>query len=183
MMSSHDRVDAAFGRYDLSRRNDYSTFLLSHATVLPAIEEILEHAGIDLLLPDWDARRRRGALMSDLSALNLRAPAPFGIAPPEGPAALLGAAYVLEGSRLGSALLLRQARAGGDPAIQGATAYLSHGQGEGLWASFLDVLETSGPARQSPAQVAEGARATFMAFEAAALTAPRAEMYHVELAK
>ena len=47
--------------------------------------------------------------------------------------ALMGALYVLEGSRLGAKFLVKQARASRDPVVRDAIAYLSHGDGQ----SFL----------------------------------------------
>jgi heme oxygenase len=54
----------------------------------------------------------------------------------------LGAAYVLEGSRLGACLLLQTLH------LPGATRFLRHGQGKGLWPRFLSVLETSDEVRE-----------------------------------
>lgn len=166
--AAHQRVDDAFGRHDITRREGYGRFLLGHAAVLPAMERSLEAAGIDRILPDWAARRRREALARDLAALGLAGPLPRPVTPPDGTARLLGAAYVLEGSRLGAALLLRRAGASGDPAVPAATAYLRHGRGQGLWASFLGVLGTNAAAQDAPDLVVEGAELAFSAFEAAA---------------
>jgi len=181
--AAHDRVDSAFGRHDLAQRDGYGAFLLSHAMVLPSLEKALERAGIAELIPDWGSRSRRAALEQDLAALRLSTSISLPTGRLEGAPALLGAAYVLEGSRLGGAVLLRRALAGADPAIGAATSYLRHGQGQGLWASFLDLLEASAPARDAPDGVVEGASVAFAAFEAAARIASGPEIEHVETAK
>jgi heme oxygenase len=72
--------------------------------------------------------------------------------------------YVLEGSRLGSRLLLPEARARLSPALCTATRYLSHGQGQPLWPTFLQWLEASPHVRRNPKQAAIGACAAFRLF-------------------
>ncbi len=161
--AAHERVDAAFARFDLRERDSYAAFLTAHAAVLPALEAAVQ-ADAMRWLPDWPARRRTPALRGDLKILGRPAPEPaatnFG-----GSAENLGALYVLEGSRLGSRLLVAQVREAGDPAVRAATAYLAHGDARRLWPSFLEVLEREGA---EPAAVTAGAAAAFALFEAAA---------------
>ncbi|WP_210528605.1 biliverdin-producing heme oxygenase [Rubellimicrobium arenae] len=170
---AHERVDAAFGQYDLSRRSDYATFLSHHAAILTPLELSLEAAGVARLLPDWPERSRRHALRQDLEVLGLLPPSIGQGATPQGPAALLGMVYVLEGSRLGAAVLLRRVREATDPDVRAATLYLGHGAAQGLWTSFIDRLEQSPQALADPDAVVAGALAAFAAFEAAAGPAGR----------
>ncbi len=103
----HAEVDKLFGTFDLSDRQQYGTFLRAHARVVPAAENALEEAGIDRLVPDWPERRRTRMLLADIHALGDPLPPP--LAPPalHGEAALWGALYVFEGSKLGGALLAK----------------------------------------------------------------------------
>jgi heme oxygenase len=168
----HEAVDTLGGGFPLNTPRGYGRFLRAHARALPAVERRLEAAGIATLLPDWPARARRHALLSDLAALDLDAPPALPFALPDCPAAALGAAYVLEGSRFGNGMLLRQV------GRQRATAYLSH---KASWPDFLARLEArlAEPALW-PAAVA-GADAAFACFHAA-LAAEEAEdpLLHAE---
>jgi heme oxygenase len=157
----HEVADTLGSDFDLGTTGDYARFLRAHARALLPLEAALEAAGIEDFLPDWPQRRRGAALRADLAAL--------GEAVPQAPrlclhtaAAALGAAYVLEGSRMGNGLLLRRVRDSGLPA-----AYLAHAGAPGGWPGFLAQLEA---ALRVPAlwqAAAEGARAAFTLFLAA----------------
>ncbi|WP_421997746.1 biliverdin-producing heme oxygenase [Reyranella sp.] len=145
----------------------YRSFLASSARALLPLEAALEAGGIDRVLPDWPARSRRACLLEDLAALGI--PTEDGPAGPgriEGEAALLGTAYVLEGSRLGARQLVRLVLAHRRPGGAG-TRYLSHGADRPLWRSFLEILERSLPARREPQRTVAAARAAFGLFQAA----------------
>jgi heme oxygenase (biliverdin-IX-beta and delta-forming) len=158
----HEAVDRLGSGFDLGEKEGYRRFLRAHARALPGLERAIEAAGIATLVPDWPARSRRAALMADLAALGEAPPPAPPAALPPGLEAALGATYVLEGSRFGNGMLLRQIA--NSPHAAGATAYLSHKAG---WPAFLERLEAhlSSPAAQSAA--AEGARAAFHHFHAA----------------
>lgn len=162
----HAEADKLGAGYDLRTPDGYREFLLAHARALPGLEAACDAAGLQRFLPDWPGRRRAAALASDLARLGLAMPPALPAALPAGPA-VLGAAYVLEGSRLGNAMLLRIAQ--GSPALAecDAFAYLSHKpQGEG-WPGFLRGLEDSLPEPAEWAAAAEGARFAFTCFLAA----------------
>ncbi|MFC7554188.1 biliverdin-producing heme oxygenase [Pseudoroseomonas wenyumeiae] len=103
--------------------------------------------------------------------LGIAVPSALHFAPPAGPAAVLGAAYVLEGSRFGNGMLLRQVQAAGDTCASAATAYLGH---KASWPAFLAQLEQqlADPALWHGA--VEGALAAFSCFHTA-LAAEQAE--------
>jgi heme oxygenase (biliverdin-IX-beta and delta-forming) len=171
--SAHGRVDDAFTRLNLGRRNDYRRFLAAHASVILPLEALAGHAGAGQVLEDWPGRCRSGALLNDLAALDLQPPPPLplgsgGIVSYGGPAWVLGVLYVLEGSRLGAQVLRRRVLAGPDAECRAATAYLSHGMGQALWPSFLAQLVASPYAKGDTGPVIEGARDAFAAFERAA---------------
>jgi heme oxygenase (biliverdin-IX-beta and delta-forming) len=159
----HAAVDSLGGGFPVDRPAGYRRFLRAHARALPATEQALEAAGIAALLPDWPERARRHALLADLAALGEAPPPSLPFAPPAGPAAALGIAYVLEGSRFGNGMLLRQVRADGSSKAP-PVAYLSH---KAPWPVFLSQLEhrLSDPA--SWPQAVEGALAAFAVFHAA----------------
>lgn len=105
-----------------------------------SIEVALDAAGIHHLLPDWDQRSRRNALIEDLRLLGI-SPAMTAsptIACDEG--TLLGWSYVLEGSRLGGHLITNIVRSAGDVRLAAATSFVSHGVGRDYWRSFKVAL-------------------------------------------
>ena len=105
---AHHRVDAAFSRFDLADRDGYRRFLLAQAAGFLPTERALDEADAEQAVPDWRERRRGDLLLADLADLAVTAPEPFGPPPiVSGKASMLGAIYVLEGSRLGGALLKR----------------------------------------------------------------------------
>lgn len=103
----HERVDRVFSTARLDDRQSYGQFLLAQAGAHIAAEDALTRAGIDAIIADWPERQRKAALIADLSDLGLEAPDEADGPALEGEAELLGALYVLEGSRLGGALLKR----------------------------------------------------------------------------
>lgn len=159
-----DRIAAGFNLGDVTH---YRRFLQANAATLIAIEQLLENAGVEQLLPDWPARTRREAILTDLHSLHsdvqplaLRRTAPT---PPE----VFGILYVLEGSRLGARVLLEQVLASDDENVRNASSYLRHGQPgaehTGLWRSFLQHLETN-DAADDQTQTVSGAVYAFTMF-------------------
>lgn len=169
----HERVDAAFSAFDLATPDGYAGFLVAQSAALGPVEQALERVGITDILPDWRERSRRAALGRDLASLGQAHSPPVPVAPPAGAAAALGMAYVLEGSRLGSVVLLRRVLAGPDLASREATDYLRHGAGEDFWRRFLARLETLSLPEADLAKMTAGAVAAFTAFERAAMAMPR----------
>lgn len=164
----HKRIDDAFsGPFDTDTAS-YGRFLLRLAAAICSLEQGMESEGIRVFLPDWDDRRRRHALARDLETLGVAMPEPAQSPFIAGEAALFGAAYVLEGSRLGGKVLLRRVMANPDPRARAATHHLRHGNDAGLWQSFLTRLEASTAVRQAPDEAVAGARAAFGLFEAVA---------------
>lgn len=174
----HDRVDAAFSAFDLASPYGYAAFLAAQAAALITVEQAIEQAGIDGVLPDWKQRTRRAALWRDLESLGL-IPAPsVDFNPPDSQAAMLGMVYVLEGSRLGGAVLLRRVLGGPPPMPSTATEFLRHGAGSGLWQSFLATIEAAGFVAADLAKMTAGAKFAFSAFEAAAWSGKSKEAGH-----
>ncbi len=134
----HAEVDAIFGRFSLSDTRQYEAFLRAHARAVPAVEEALEKAGIAALLPDWPERRRAALLLADLADLGEIPPPPLPQPELGGEAALWGAVYVMEGSKLGGAMLAKSVPE------HLPSRYLSPQGPKGSMRAFMERLDTSG---------------------------------------
>lgn len=104
--SDHDRVDHAFATFDLSSRKGYRAFLRAQAVPFLTVEAAIDRFDPTTLLVDWPERRRATLLRADLADLGEPEPAPAEMNV-DTDARALGAIYVLEGSRLGGAMLAR----------------------------------------------------------------------------
>ncbi|MBA2936029.1 biliverdin-producing heme oxygenase [Sphingomonas sp. CGMCC 1.13654] len=159
--ADHGRLDALFGGFRLSNPQDYRAFLTAHAMALTAVEQALDAAGFASTLEDWPDRKRGDAVAADLSAIGEAMPTTLSAPPLDTSAAQWGAAYVIEGSRLGGALLARSVPEGMPK------SYLGSAQPPGSWRKFLDNLDKALPLPQDVAHATESARATFGLFEQA----------------
>ena len=81
---------------------------------------------------------------------------------------ILGTTYVLEGSRLGSRLLLTAVSHSSDERVAAATRYLGHGAGQRLWQGYLQILETLNAALYDEGDAIKGAHQAFALFVRAA---------------
>lgn len=157
----HERLDGLFERFDLSDANAYRAFLTAHAMALPAVERALDEAGFADLLPDWPDRRRGAALSNDLAAIDAPVPEPLPFPSPQSSAGQWGAAYVVEGSRLGGAMLAKRVGEGLP------RSYLGTPQAPGAWRNFLESLDKHLTSAEDIAEATARARAVFALFEAA----------------
>lgn len=140
--SAHEIVDAHYSRFDLTNPRGYRDFLTAHSAIMPYCEAILDASEVGSLLPDWNERRRTPALLADLAAVDgTIANIGFPVRPLAAPEAW-GMLYVLEGSRLGGAVLASRVRANPDARCRDATRYLRHGHGARLWPKFLLALDS-----------------------------------------
>ena len=168
--AAHARVDGLFGAFDLADPADYRRFLEAHGSVTPSCERALSASGAAELLADWDRRARAPSLAADLADLG---GASIGIPSPTRrltPAQAFGMMYVLEGSRLGGAVLARRVLASPSAACRSATRYLRHGEGQRLWSAFVAAFDNSPVVRDALDDVVRGALAAFDLFEKAAET-------------
>lgn len=163
---AHEQLDRRMGALDLQTLGGYREFLEVNAAALLPLEEALEASGVARLFPDWLNRARRSAIVADLAALGGEArPLPAVELFDQG--GVLGTMYVLEGSRLGARYLLKTVRQSNDPAVLGATAYLSHGEGAHLWQSLLARLGSFDLAPAEEASAIDAARRAFALFDQA----------------
>ncbi len=132
--SHHHRVDSVFSRAELGDRASYGRFLLAQAAAHLPVEAALARGGVADIVPDWDARQRSALLCADLAGLGLDVPEAAGAIEFEGEAAMLGALYVLEGSRLGGTVLKRSV-------APDFPAHFLGGVDSGAWRSLLALLD------------------------------------------
>ncbi|MDY6922686.1 MAG: biliverdin-producing heme oxygenase [Pseudomonadota bacterium] len=162
--AAHARVDSLYSRFDLADAEGYAGFLTAQARAFPAVEASLTGAGAAGIIPDWRDRLRTDALMRDLAATG--APSPALLPPPaySSEAEILGGAYVLEGSRLGGALLRRSAPEGWPTAFMDASD-------PRLWRAFVTLLDQRLTRQTDLDQAISAALATFAVFERSAALA------------
>ncbi len=163
---SHRRLDLALSWLDLGQPRYYAGFLRSQAEALLPLESALEAAGIAETLPDWPLRARSNAITQDLILMNVT---PTLLSEPSfsNEARLLGAAYVLEASRMGARVMLARLAQQSDSISIEATRYLKHGFGKRFWPTFLAVLENHPAAHADTGSVVQGAQTAFGMFETA----------------
>ena len=159
----HARLDRALSDFDLADEADYRGFLLAQAPALLAVEGALAACGFGDRCPGWQAARRSDAMLADLAGLDAAMPRPTVIDPIRG-AAGWGAAYVLEGSRLGAKLLARRVREGGAPLVVANMRFLTHDGGL-PWRSFIALLDAALPHDEDLQEATHGALVAFGAFE------------------
>ena len=156
-MANHQRVDELYSGFLLESPAEYSAFLKAHARALMPLEKLAR--------PESP---RLPQLMEDLTALGEALPEPLAAEAEADEAFRWGALYVLEGSRLGGAVLERRV-APGLP-----RAYLKAVHGQGSWIAFQQALDMAGDGAgqewiDSAIQGAEAAFALFAAGAAAEL--------------
>jgi heme oxygenase len=159
----HAQLDARLSALDWGSVPDYRYFLEASAAALLPVEAALVDANVIGILPDWERRSRRSAILRDLEYIGGCLP-PLAAQPRLGFEGVLGATYVLEGSRLGGAVLLERIAEAGDSTILCATSYLSHGSGQRFWPTFVDRLEKHAAQIESRTAVVVAARQTFKLF-------------------
>lgn len=158
----HDQVDAAFSTHDLSTIDGYGRFLSAQSRAFIAIERAADAAGAGALIADWDDRRRADLLLDDLADLGMEAPA--SIAPPviTSDAEILGAVYVLEGSRLGGAVLFRSAP------FDAPRRFLEPDGAGPRWRSLVALMDARLTDDREIEAAVQSARAVFNCFHQAA---------------
>ncbi|WP_181008296.1 biliverdin-producing heme oxygenase [Sphingomonas montanisoli] len=154
--SAHDRVDALFGSCDLATPEGYTRFLTAQAAAWRTLAPVL----------DDGSRARLNGVEADLAALGVpMPPALDDVAKPE--AGSLGMSYVLEGSRLGSTILLRDLAERAPELIERAGAYFTASTDLSGWKRLSTILQSQPRNDVSDAAVLADATATFDLFERA----------------
>lgn len=155
--SAHERVDDAFGAFDLSGRDGYRSFLTAQAGPLLTAEAAVDAFAPAALLPDWPDRRRSDLLRADLTDLGVEPPQaePFDL---HSDAAALGAIYVLEGSRLGGAMLARNVP------MDLPARFIRCAPAPKRWRGLIELLDQQLVTPDQHAVAADAARAVFNLF-------------------
>jgi heme oxygenase (biliverdin-IX-beta and delta-forming) len=159
----HERIDSLYTRFDLSNPTHYKDFLRAQASAHIPVENALDAAGAALVLTDWHARKRASLLRDDLAETGAENFVP--LPPPRFTSvpAVLGAVYVVEGSRLGGAVLKRSLPPGAPARFLGAAP------GPGSWRKLLAILEESVCEPEHISAAIASARSVFRLFELAGL--------------
>lgn len=158
---AHERVDRLFAPLKLDAAEGYATFLEAQAAAFVTVEAALDAAGAGDVLKDWPQRRRASELLGDLAQLKRAAPASRAGPVFEGEAQILGAVYVLEGSRLGGTLMKRKVPEGWP------TAFLSSAD-PSLWRALTGHIDARLIAPSDLQAAIDAATAVFAVFERAA---------------
>lgn len=158
----HERLDASLSGYRLDDRDSYGAFLTAQAAAFLPVERALTNAGAAALLPDWAQTLRSPRLMDDISALGITTIPE--VEPPsyDNESALLGGIYVLEGSRMGAAVLARAVPA------DFPRQFLSARPPPGYWAAIIATLERKLYSSVQLDNAKAAALRTFVCFEQAA---------------
>jgi heme oxygenase len=160
----HERLDAAMMAGEpFASRARYGLFLDVQHAFHRDVDAFYADARLAALLPGLAERRRLPAIERDLADLGLPVPrsAPA-IGPGADVATALGWLYVAEGSNLGAAFLIKEARKLGLSESFGARHLAAAPDGRGLsWRSFTEALDAVALDPAGEIRAAEGASAAF----------------------
>jgi heme oxygenase (biliverdin-IX-beta and delta-forming) len=164
--SALEHLLATRGYFD--SREGYVDYLNRFLAFQSEAERLLDEALATQVIPDWKERRRSHLARADLRMLGAEEgsfPPSSGLLPElAGPEQILGIAYVLEGSTLGGAFLLRQLAPLGITATEGGSHLASYGaERSQMWRRFISTLEEANARRFCADSVASAALAAFAA--------------------
>jgi heme oxygenase len=164
--STLERILATRNYFD--SRDGYLDYLRRFLAFHEEAERYLDAASADQYIPDWKDRRRAHFARRDLQALGATErllAGPSGRLPElSGVEQVLGVAYVLEGSTLGGAFLLKQLAPLGIDASHGGSYLASYDKERGrMWQRFLATLEEAHVLRAKAESVAGAALCAFNA--------------------
>lgn len=160
----HQRIDdRIMAASPFSSLENYSRFVRLQYRVHHAVSPLFESAALGKLLPDLAQRNRLELVRQDARDLGLSLPAPAeSTGTPQDTATALGWLYVVEGSNLGAAFLLKAAAALGLSETHGARHLAGHPEGRGLhWRTFTTALDEVPLNASEEAAAIAGAQAAF----------------------
>ena len=183
--AAHANLESLLARRGyFDSRERYIGYLQRFLAFQNEAECILNAALATMIIPDWKERRRAHLARADLQVLGATEgslPVSCGRLPVMAlPEQILGIAYVLEGSTLGGAYLLKQLAPLGITATHGGSYLASYGSHRGqMWQRFITTLEDAYARRANVESVTSAALAAFSAArfyltEAEEAAAPRA---------
>jgi heme oxygenase len=166
---THDRLDRSImAENPFSSRERYSLFLQVQYAFHRDIDAPYRSPHLQALLPDLAGRRRFDLIAQDLADLGLRAPGTdaepaFSSSPDTDIPTAIGWLYVAEGSSLGAAFLLKEARNLGLSETFGARHLAAAPEGRGLhWRTFTAALDALELSEEEEDRVIAGAQSAFI---------------------
>lgn len=151
------------GRPFASREN-YVRFVTAQYLFQRDVECLFSDAAVKKAIPDLASRGRAAASQADLTDLGAEIPNEHPVTGIGMPAAL-GWLYVSEGSTLGAAFLLKEAKELGLSEDFGARNLAAYPEGRAIaWRRFVTHLDSLELDEQERVQVLEGAAAAFERF-------------------
>ncbi|MES2494965.1 MAG: biliverdin-producing heme oxygenase [Pseudomonadota bacterium] len=152
--AAHDKIDALFGTPDFTTVKGYVAFLRAQSVAWETLRPLLDEGSLD----------RADALRRDLGELGLATPGPLADVDLTETASM-GHRYVLEGSRLGSAVLLRMLQADSPSLADRASDYLVESSKTTGWKKLSTSLQIYSDAYGNEEQIIDDALFTFGLFE------------------
>jgi heme oxygenase len=152
---AHQRVDDLFGSCDFSTEAGYGFFLSAQSRAWETLRPLLDQGSL----------ARADALRDDLDRLDLPTPSSLGIAIPW--EASLGHRYVLEGSRLGSTVLMRELLEKAPAMAERAGAYLRESGKIAGWKQLSTALQDNRDDHDNDPTIIDDALFVFGLFERA----------------
>ncbi len=163
-MARHERTEATMGGISLFTRPQYMMFLRIQAAAVAGIEQALMPFEPEFAAAGIRWSLRSHAALADLAALGGR-PAPATVSVLCSFDGALGAAYTLEGSRLGNAMLFRQLQAQNPVLADEASAFLGFPTAPGFWRGFTDRMNAQAPHRSRWPEILKGSISAFDVFQ------------------
>ncbi|PAX99125.1 heme oxygenase [Pseudoalteromonas sp. HM-SA03] len=169
---THDNVDKSImAQNPFVNTQSYLDFLRLQFYFLKDVSALYEHPELLGLIPDLAERRRLGLLEQDFIDLETAIPTPYLM--PEvtnntDTAKALGWLYVVEGSKVGAAMLGKQVGAKLSFNAQHGARYLAGpGAGRGsAWRELVQIIDSIELSEQQEQALIEGARQAFTRFQA-----------------
>jgi heme oxygenase len=164
----HDRLDKSIMAHKpFESRTRYGLFVKVQHRFHREIDALYASPVLDKLLPDLLGRRRFDLIEQDLADLGIAAPSidalpVFASSTDADLPTALGWLYVAEGSNLGAAFLLKEAKKLGLSETFGARHLAAAPEGRGLhWKSFIEALDSVRLTGPEDERVISGGRAAF----------------------
>jgi heme oxygenase len=168
----HDNVDKTIMAQDpFANTQNYLDFLRLQFYFLRDVSALYEHSELLALIPDLTSRRRLSLLEQDFEDLAATLPAaylqPF-VTINTDVATALGWLYVVEGSKVGAAMLGKQVQAKLNFNAEHGARYLTGpGAGRGsAWRELVQLIDSVELNKQQEQALIEGARQAFTRFQA-----------------
>lgn len=143
--AAHRRVESVVQAASMfSSPGGYRSYLQATYAMRAGAENLLDAAGAGLIWARWPERRIAHVVAEDIADLGDSPPVPSAIQKrfraQMSPGELVGALYVLEGSALGTRILVKLASEIGMTATRGARHLHLQAEDRGAWRDFIAVM-------------------------------------------